>query len=60
VASGARRGARGHRRIGRSRECYIDDIQSYATSEIAINWSAALAWVASFIADLDSGGDGGK
>ena len=35
--------------------CYIDDIQSYSTNEIAINWNAALSWVASFVADLDSG-----
>jgi endoglucanase len=35
--------------------CYIDDIQSYATNEIAINWNAGLSWVASFIADLDNG-----
>lgn len=31
--------------------CYIDDIQSYSTNEIAINWNAPLAWVASFVAD---------
>ncbi|MFF6996396.1 glycoside hydrolase family 9 protein [Streptomyces sp. NPDC008313] len=31
--------------------CYIDDIQSYSTNETAINWNAALAWMASFVAD---------
>ena len=31
--------------------CYIDDIQSYSTNEIAINWNAALARVAAFVAD---------
>ncbi|MBO0868967.1 MAG: glycoside hydrolase family 9 protein [Micromonosporaceae bacterium] len=31
--------------------CYIDDIQSYSTNEVAINWNSALAWVASFAAD---------
>jgi endoglucanase len=35
--------------------CYIDDIQSYSTNEIAINWNAGLSWVASFVADLDDG-----
>lgn len=29
---------------------YIDDIGSYATNEVAINWNAPLAWVASFLA----------
>ncbi|MGW2635925.1 glycoside hydrolase family 9 protein [Streptomyces sp. NPDC001348] len=31
--------------------CYIDDIQSWSTNETAINWNAALAWMASFVAD---------
>ncbi len=31
--------------------CYVDDIQSYATNEVAINWNSALAWAASFLAD---------
>jgi len=30
--------------------CYIDDIQSYATNELAINWNAPLAWVSGFLA----------
>ncbi|MEP7290323.1 MAG: glycoside hydrolase family 9 protein, partial [Chloroflexota bacterium] len=28
---------------------YIDDIQSYSTNEVAINWNAPLAWVAAFL-----------
>ncbi|NJC86866.1 glycosyl hydrolase family 5 [Planosporangium mesophilum] len=36
--------------------CYIDDIQSYATNEVAINWNSALSWVASFAADQRDGG----
>jgi endoglucanase len=40
--------------------CYIDDIQSYSTNEIAINWNAGLSWVASFIADLDNGANDGN
>ncbi|WP_328931639.1 MULTISPECIES: glycoside hydrolase family 9 protein [unclassified Streptomyces] len=31
--------------------CYIDDIYSYSTNEVAINWNSALAWVATFAAD---------
>ena len=35
--------------------CYIDDIQSWSTNELTINWNAPLAWVASFVADQDQG-----
>ncbi|GAA1777679.1 cellulase [Luedemannella helvata] len=35
--------------------CSIDDAQSYATNEIAINWMSTLAWAASFVADQDNG-----
>ncbi len=35
--------------------CYVDDINSYATNEVAINWNSALAWVASFLADQGDG-----
>ncbi|MCC6803744.1 MAG: glycoside hydrolase family 9 protein [Anaerolineae bacterium] len=28
---------------------YIDDIGSYSTNEVAINWNASLAWVAAFL-----------
>jgi endoglucanase len=31
--------------------CYIDDIQSWSTNELTINWNSALAWVSSFVAD---------
>ncbi|MFV2012697.1 MULTISPECIES: glycoside hydrolase family 9 protein [unclassified Micromonospora] len=31
--------------------CYVDDIESYATNEVAINWNSALSWIASFLAD---------
>lgn len=31
--------------------CYIDDIQSWSTNETAVNWNAALARLASFVAD---------
>ncbi|MFI5938637.1 glycoside hydrolase family 9 protein [Actinoplanes sp. NPDC051494] len=28
--------------------CYIDDIQSWSTNELTINWNSALAWVAAY------------
>ncbi len=28
---------------------YIDDIESYSTNEVAINWNAPLVWVAAFL-----------
>ncbi|WP_430868765.1 glycoside hydrolase family 9 protein [Demequina aurantiaca] len=31
--------------------CYVDDIQSWSTNEITINWNSALSWVASFLDD---------
>jgi endoglucanase len=34
--------------------CYLDDIMSWSTNEVAINWNAALSWVASFAADLQT------
>ena len=35
--------------------CYIDDIGSWSTNEVALNWNSALSWVSSFAADLGSG-----
>ncbi|MBO3084404.1 glycoside hydrolase family 9 protein [Cellulomonas sp. zg-ZUI188] len=35
--------------------CYLDNIQSWASNEITINWNSALSWVASFVADQGSG-----
>jgi endoglucanase len=35
--------------------CYIDDIESYATNEVAINWNSTLSWVSSFVADQGDG-----
>jgi endoglucanase len=31
--------------------CYIDEIQSWSTNELTINWNSPLSWVAAFIAD---------
>jgi endoglucanase len=38
--------------------CYVDDIQSWSTNEITLNWNSALAWVASFVADQDTAESG--
>jgi endoglucanase len=29
-------------------KCYFDDIESWSTNEVAINWNAPLAWLAAF------------
>ena len=34
--------------------CYIDDIGSWSTNELTINWNAPLSWVSSFVADQDT------
>lgn len=31
--------------------CYIDDIGSYSTNEVTINWNAPLAWLAAYAAE---------
>lgn len=31
-------------------QCYVDDIEAWATNEVAVNWNAALAWVAAYLA----------
>ncbi|AXI80454.1 glycoside hydrolase family 9 protein [Peterkaempfera bronchialis] len=38
--------------------CYIDDMGSYSTNEVAINWNAPLAWLAAFAADRTGSGPG--
>jgi endoglucanase len=35
--------------------CFIDDIESFSTNEVAINWNSTLSWVASFLADQGTG-----
>ena len=35
--------------------CYIDDNDSWSTNETTINWNAALAWYASWAADMGTG-----
>ncbi|MGQ4340394.1 glycoside hydrolase family 9 protein [[Kitasatospora] papulosa] len=37
--------------------CYIDDIGSWATNEITVNWNAPLAFIASY---LDDAGEGAR
>ncbi|WP_219460293.1 glycoside hydrolase family 9 protein [Nonomuraea rhizosphaerae] len=31
--------------------CYIDDIESWSTNELTINWNSPLVWVSSFLTD---------
>jgi endoglucanase len=31
--------------------CYIDDIESWSTNELTINWNSPLSWISAFIAD---------
>ena len=33
--------------------CYIDDIGSWSTNELTINWNAPLSWMGSFLADVE-------
>jgi endoglucanase len=33
--------------------CYVDDINSFSTNEVAINWNSALAWMSGFFAGQD-------
>jgi endoglucanase len=35
--------------------CYLDDIESWSTNELTINWNAPLAWVTAFVADQGNG-----
>ncbi|MCJ1396356.1 Glycoside hydrolase, 9 [Xylographa bjoerkii] len=37
--------------------CYVDDVNSYSTNEVAINWNSALAWVAAWAADQGASTD---
>lgn len=30
--------------------CYVDDVNSYSTNEVAINWGSALAWIVNWAA----------
>jgi endoglucanase len=44
------------RRLGKAgcppQTCYADNVDSYSTNEVAINWNAPLAWDAAFLDDL--------
>ena len=37
-------------------KCFIDHIEAWSTNEVTINWNAPLAWVAAFLAPLESEG----
>jgi endoglucanase len=36
--------------------CYQDNIESYSTNEVAINWNAPLAWIAAYLTTSAGGG----
>ncbi|MEV6607107.1 glycoside hydrolase family 9 protein [Kutzneria sp. NPDC051319] len=36
----------------RPAKCYLDEIDSYSTNEVAINWNSSLAWLAGFVDSL--------
>ncbi len=36
--------------------CYVDEIGSWSTNEITVNWNASLSWVSGFLAGLDRDG----
>ena len=38
--------------------CWADDARAYSLNEVAINWNAALVWVAAFLADTAGDGRG--
>jgi endoglucanase len=40
--------------------CYVDDIASFSTNEVAINWNSALSWAATWLADQGGGDAGGQ
>jgi endoglucanase len=37
--------------------CYIDDIESWATNELTINWNSPLSWVSAFLTDKSGRSD---
>ena len=39
--------------------CYLDDIESWSTNELTVNWNAPLAWVAAFLDEKAGPGGGG-
>lgn len=38
----------------RAQWCYLDDIQSWSTNEMTINWNAALTWYAAWVTDQET------
>src|SRR5262249_46167824 len=47
------------RKVGKSgcppQTCWVDNIESYSTNEVAINWNAALAWDVAFLDEVGGG-----
>jgi endoglucanase len=52
VAQGALNGCQ-----TRPATCFMDDINSWSTNEITINWNSALAWVLAFYDDYGNGAE---
>ena len=41
-------------------KCFLDNIESWSTNEVTINWNAPLAWVTGYLTELsDNGHPGG-
>jgi endoglucanase len=40
----------------RPQKCYLDDINAWSVNEVAINWNAALAWLANWAAEKAGSG----
>ena len=38
-----------------AQRCYVDDVGAWGVNEMAVNWNAALAWLAAFAASLGDG-----
>lgn len=38
-----------------AQRCYVDDIGAWGVNELAVNWNAALAWLAAFAVSLGDG-----
>jgi endoglucanase len=37
-------------------KCYVDNLESYSTNEVAINWNAPLAWLTAYLDEKAGGG----
>ena len=42
-----------------AQKCYMDNIESWSTNEITINWNAPLAWISAYLDEQGPEADGG-